>query len=62
MVLKSFIVSYTLDPLCYTPAEMVVINEAIAAVMLEFVAKIKDNKKKFLQRYAINLIDNLKLF
>lgn len=37
---------YTLDPSYYIPAKTVAINEAIAAIMPEFVAKITDNKKE----------------
>lgn len=48
LVLKSFIVTYTLDLLYYTPAKLVAINKTINAVILEFIVKAMNNENKYL--------------
>ena len=52
-------VSCTLDPLYYILAKTAITNKAIAIAMLEFVAKVTDNKKELLWYHAINQIDDL---
>ena len=59
LVLKSPMTPCALDLSYYTPAETAATNEAIAATMLAFVAKITDIENKHLRRHSINLIDNL---
>lgn len=59
LALKSLMVSRTLDPLYYTPAEIAATNKAIAIAMSKFVAKVTDNKKELLRYYAINLLNDL---
>lgn len=48
-----------LDLSYYILTKTVVSDEAIAAIILEFVAKVIDNENEYLQHHAICLIDNL---
>lgn len=61
LVLKILIISCALDSLYYILAKTAKINEAIATAILEFVAKVMDNKNKNLQHHTVNLLQNSKL-
>lgn len=54
-------VSYALDLLYYTLVGIIVINEVIAAIILEFVTKAIDNKYKHLWCHVVYLINDLEL-
>lgn len=62
LVLKSLLVSCIVDLLYYTMAKMTIINEAIAIVFPDFMAKLVETEDKHLRKHVVNLIDNLKQF